>query len=247
MAQPNHAIQRLWTETVAIATVTAHDNHRDPFGLRTVQQPAQYATHHDRPTPTGASARPATPPRTPRPRPPPRNTRPARHRPQPPRPLAVAPFPLPPSLRPPSLRPPDPTRTRSHLRNRGHHRRRRDRGGRPHRGPAPHRVGIRRLRVLQILGMWPGHIPGSHRGAGRHLHRRHEPIVAARITSWTTRRGRRRVLRPRTRSRPDTRGRAPRPGRWTAAGWPRPGPRSLAPPRPAPRSWCHPGRRPRVR
>ena len=57
------------------------------------------------------------------------------------------------------------------------------------RRPPPDRVGLGRLGVGQVLGVRPGHVPGSHRGAGRHLHRGHEAIVAGPVAHWTTRHG----------------------------------------------------------
>ena len=57
------------------------------------------------------------------------------------------------------------------------------------RGPPANRVGLGRLGVGQVLGVRPGHVPGPHRGAGRHLHRGHEAILAGPVSRWTTRHG----------------------------------------------------------
>ena len=77
------------------------------------------------------------------------------------------------------------SRRRSGRRPSGRRRNNGRRSGR-RRGPAANRVGLGRLGVGQVLGVRPGHVPGPHRGAGRHLHRGHEAIVAGPVSRWTT-------------------------------------------------------------
>ena len=128
------------------------------------------------------SAGRAASPRSPRPPSPPRAARPSPPAVSPP---AVSPPVLPPGvglrclIRPaiaPGLAEQPIARCRAEA-DRVRRTRRLQRNGRAC-WPAARRAALRLRGVGEVLGVRPGHVPGPHRGAGRHLHRRHEIILS---------------------------------------------------------------------